>query len=497
MGQSRKQAAHRPRRIIFNNDGDDVVYYSKPAPTAEEVLKLRTTPLLGSQVDTIFYSTTQGFPLFSHNTKVGEVFTCKEAMFADNVAGDLIAQGTDALQIMVDFCKKNRMELFWSMRMNDIHDAWGGDYSPYFFPKFKKDHPEYIMGTENDKPKHGGWTSVDYGEPEVREVAFGLIQEVCQNYDVDGIEMDFFRHPMFFRRASRGLPLGQEELDVMTGLVRRVRETADWQGKKRGRPMLVAARLPDSVQYCRGIGIDLETWLAEDLLDILVVTGYFQLSPWEHSVALGHGYDVPVYACLSESRIPGEAGKARNSDESYRARAMNVWNAGADGVYMFNLFDPHSPLWWELGDPETLARLDKVYFPTLRGGADSAEFWLEGGAKLFNVPLLLPQDPLKLTPGTAESVSITVGDDPGRGMQPKVDLRLQVGNLADAEAIVAAANGMALAAGVLSGEWLEYAVEPHLVKRGENRLEITVRAGYDTPAMLRDVQLWVRYQTSS
>src|SRR4051794_20983275 len=60
----RKEALNRPRRIIFNNDGNEPVYFCNAA-TAEELLRSRTAPLAGSQVDSIFYCTwSSGFGLF-------------------------------------------------------------------------------------------------------------------------------------------------------------------------------------------------------------------------------------------------------------------------------------------------------------------------------------------------------------------------------------------------------------------------------------------------
>ena len=92
--------------------------------TANEVLRHRTLPLLGSQVDSIFYCTlSSGFGLFTHNTKVGEVFNKKVGIVPYNITRELIDKGTDPLQIMVEFCRKNGIEIFWSMRMNDTHDV--------------------------------------------------------------------------------------------------------------------------------------------------------------------------------------------------------------------------------------------------------------------------------------------------------------------------------------------------------------------------------------
>src|SRR5205085_9261183 len=82
--RQREQCVNRHRRIIFNNDGNEPVYFCTNA-TAGELLRSRTAPLAGSQVDSIFYCTwSSGFGLFTHHTKVGQVFTTREAMFSEN-----------------------------------------------------------------------------------------------------------------------------------------------------------------------------------------------------------------------------------------------------------------------------------------------------------------------------------------------------------------------------------------------------------------------------
>ena len=53
--------------------------------------------------------------------------------------------------------------------------------------------------------------------------------------------------------------------------------------------------------------------------------------------------------------------------ESYRAQALDAWQAGADGISIFNQFDPHHAMWRELGDPAQLATKDKVYFANVTG----------------------------------------------------------------------------------------------------------------------------------
>ena len=71
----RKKLAQRKRRIIFNNDGDDIGGLSglypertkevrRMASTPQGLLKMRTTDLLGSQVDSIFYHSALGLKLY-------------------------------------------------------------------------------------------------------------------------------------------------------------------------------------------------------------------------------------------------------------------------------------------------------------------------------------------------------------------------------------------------------------------------------------------------
>ena len=336
---------------------------------------------------------------------------------------------------------------------------------------------------------------MDFNHKGVRDLAVKLIEEVCENYDVDGIEMDFFRHPIYLKNPAWGKDATQAELDKMTSMARRVRKVTERVGLKRGRPILVGVRVPDSVDYCKAMGIDTVRWLEEDLVDILAVTGYFRLNPWEVSVELGHKYGVPVYPCLSETRLRDrEAKRARASLAAYRARATNVWHAGADGVYMFNSFNPRSALWRQLGDPRALETLDKVYTTGARG-VHVINTWMHNGEKRFlNRRVLSPERPTPLKPGKAASVELRVGKRPGQKPTPEVVLRVRVKQLADPAELAVHLNGKPLHRAVKTGVWLDYSVSPSLVKKGVNRFEITLEPGSAATAILQDLTLGVKYK---
>ncbi|NLX96245.1 MAG: hypothetical protein GXY83_08710 [Rhodopirellula sp.] len=77
LRSQRRELAHRQRGILFDNDGNEPVKHCTEV-TREALLAPETTPLAGTQVDSIFYCTwSSGFGLFTHATKIGQVFTSK------------------------------------------------------------------------------------------------------------------------------------------------------------------------------------------------------------------------------------------------------------------------------------------------------------------------------------------------------------------------------------------------------------------------------------
>ena len=98
LSKDRKIARHRKRRIIMNNDGND---FAPPWPDdlgkASEFLNKRTTLLVGSQVDSIFYCTGV-FNFYKHLSRETELFRGWP--------------GVDPLKIMIEYCKKKQIEIF-------------------------------------------------------------------------------------------------------------------------------------------------------------------------------------------------------------------------------------------------------------------------------------------------------------------------------------------------------------------------------------------------
>jgi hypothetical protein len=359
--------------------------------------------------------------------------------------------------------------------------------------KLKNEHPEFLLGTREKPPKYGAWSAVNYGRPEIRELAFRYVDEVCHKYDIDGVELDFFRHPAFFQSTSRGQPATDEDRTAMTELMRRIRIMTDNVGKQRGRPILIAMRLSDSVEYSHVIGLDLKKWLAEDLLDLFIPSGYFQLNDWTYSVTLGHKYGVKVYPSLDEPRIrDASARAARATNLAYRGRAANVWAAGADGVYLFNFFEPHAAILQELDNTQKLATLDKDYFASIRGSI--------GGGLNFpfqpyqRVETLNPGNPKTLSPGKTASAQIQIAESNRDDSRCKIKLRLQFKSPPDPKLIQAKLNGQSIELSPADSNWLESTVAPQLIKQGPNIIELVLTSNANQKLLWTDLMLVVRHQ---
>jgi hypothetical protein len=480
----RKELAFKRRGIIMNNDGCDALYFPKKQPlTTEAFLAERTTALADTQVGTIAYCTiSSGFSFFTHNTKAGTLLERHSGDFGispdmRNISKELIDQGADCLKLVVDYAHAHSMEAFWSMRMNDTHDVEYRPDKPYLlYPPLKEQHPEWLVGNPVKRTSLGRWSSVNYAVPEIRDLAFSYLDEVCRSYDIEGIELDFFRHLCYFPSTANGGVASDAEREMMTELIRRVRTMTEEVGMKRGRPILVAIRVPDSVGYSRDMGFDLERWLGDGLVDILITTCYFQLNPWPVSVELGHRYGVAVYPCLSDSRVTGETRFRRHSLESMRGRAANAWLAGPDGLHIFNEFNPKSPFWKELGSVETLVGKDKLYFVTLRDGNPAS--WLAGGGKYSTLPLLTPSRPLTLEPGAMTPVELLVAEDiaaaVAAGLAPQATLHVRTVGVTEPGRLSAACNGTALAAPSPKDDWLDFPLPTSALSRGSNRVTLTL-----------------------
>lgn len=491
MEELRHKARWRKRRLIFNNDGDDALFFPSDLPvTPRNLLERRTIPVMGTHVDSIFYCTTQSIGAYTHRSEVAELVVRdlpREGF--RNPVGEFAEQGTDPLEIVTEYCRKEGVEIFATLRMNDVHDS--SDRFSVLGSRFKRKNSRTLFGSSRKPPPYGYWSGADFSWKVIRNMTFQVLEEMASNYDLDGLELDFWRHPPYFKTYAWGEPVTQAETDSITRLMRRVRRMADARARERGRTLLIAVRVMDSPELNHDMGLDLVTWLREDLID-LVIIGEVALAPWEETIRLAHRYGVPVYPCIRRSMM----GEERGSLESFRAQALTAWKQGADGIYLFNLFpdEDHDRKYRELGDPNGLERLDKLYSldPV---GRESFKRYIHDFERYKAQKPVSPLSRLLLEPDKTYTVLMYLADRSLNqaviGNRPNVQARVQLENLDPETAIRLSVNGHRLEAEERVQDELRYSISPTQLQTGYNHFRILVPSG---PApRLKDILVSVLY----
>jgi hypothetical protein len=316
-------------------------------------------------------------------------------------------QGIDWIEELVKESRKRKLEVFWNHRIAEVDR----EENP-----LKKLHPEWLV---NSWYYPGLW---NLAVPEVRQNKVEFIQELLEKYELDGIQLDFARHVPC-------LPLGQQwELrENVTEFVRMVRLMMLEMEKKLGRPLLLAAKVPENPEGCHIDGFDVEVWARQNLIDIFTLgtrTIDVDIDSYRQITA---GRNIKLQPCWDDHHSTD----AYRSPplETYRGIFGNWWQQGADGVMIFNwivpedveynrdiqksillkhsataLKGPDPGLVWqrdykvsllaiarEGGSPETLYLKDKIFFIERRGGYPWSEGYF-GRNEKSPLPVIISND---------------------------------------------------------------------------------------------------------
>lgn len=514
--EQRKEALNRKRAAIYYDGGEEPLFWNKGEPfSIDAFLGMRIAPLKDSKVDTVFYAPVSAFGFLTAKIPSAELILRQpegSQWLANNVnvIKDFIDAGTDPLKVVVAWCKANDKEIFATLCVNSTRHGTEYDFaSPpppftwdsYLFPPFKVQNAGVLLGevggkskgkSEISHPPYATWSGVDYSHGVVREKFFQMSSELCAAYDIDGLCLDFMRDMQLFKSVAWGEKASGAERKELTEMVRRIRKAADDSGQKRGRPILLAVRVPDSVPYCKDVGIDLETWMSEKLIDMVVGGGGFQLNPWSHLTALCAKGGVKCYASLDESGIwiGNDQGGGVDDDrlprqcpETYRARVADAKIAGVDGVLFANQYDED---WrrgeirnyrdWMCGDLADIRTLNKRYFVTYRSIGTAGRYLKEWSA-YASLEELTAQNPARLKSGSAD-YSIFVWDNLAELKKNKIAPKLSLAT----EAVIPTGTELDV---MLNGRKLEllkkqagvqrFVLPPEVLKYGENKVQLRAK----------------------
>ena len=233
-------------------------------------------------------------------------------------------KGGDYPSRMAARCRKDGIRPWISVRMNDCHFPDQPNH-PYH-STFWKAHPEWRIAR-----------GLDYARPEVREHYLKLIKEVCERFDLDGLELDFMRFGYCFRPGEE-----HKGLAILTGFIRQVREVTQEAARQWGHPVELAVRIPTRPWIARQLGYDAITWAREGLVDLIVAAPWWESTqsdvPVETWKGMLEGTGVAVAVSLEDGIQSGATKRQTMTPDEMAGVMLSTLKRGADAVYLFNLF---------------------------------------------------------------------------------------------------------------------------------------------------------------
>ena len=253
LSEEHRKAADRRRRIVVQYDPQEL--FGIDFQTWLDY-RFRYVDEPGTQIDSIFWDM----------GRLGQVLY--PSKFLDPLVNAGLQkwrdQGIDLVGRLVAETRRRGLEVFWHHRISEVDinaegtgAAWKDGPAP-----LKRAHPDWVLKT--NWWRHGLW---NLAVPAVREYTVKALREVAETVRL--------RRPPDRLRPARALPAARAPVGASPP-----RDRADAHGpaawswrsaRKRGRPLLLAAKVPQNLKGCRVDGFDVAAWCGENLVDILTL----------------------------------------------------------------------------------------------------------------------------------------------------------------------------------------------------------------------------------
>lgn len=505
-------------RLIYYNDAHHFHAKRIDPPLTMNKLRWPVDEVLGTGVDLLVMGLGYG-DVYFHQSKVGRKVGEKKDVWGDYIdwrimrmVEDAAKMGTDQIEETVRYARATGMSFFPSLKLQDTAKL-GGERCGWL--KWNHGKDVCFGGPDDDRDT---W-AYDFANELVQEDKLALVREMLDGYGADGIELDFMFYPAYFRPDEV-----EASIPIMNDYVARIRQTANEIGTRQGREIPIMARVFHRREDNLGIGLDVETWLKDGSVDIVVG----QVSDFLFDTGLSDARwmadaanDGGAAAYIRPPRHVYDERTLAPYIEMYRALSQTLEVQGFSGMYLGYLpwpFDNEQyQILREAALPQSMSRRNKRYVLQPRES--------QSPATSVEAPRQLPAD---LKEGETVTATIYVADNiepaiADREIRKPV-LTLRFSNFCIEDDIEFRFNGSVLARdqaeitderamhmpklpGWHRGEvyappgtavhWFRWKLNPAIVNQGENVIEIECkefekRAGFTRS--LNGIEVWMRYK---
>jgi len=409
-----QEVRRAPYRVLYSNDSTNVMscaspFHKRGEKFRPEMLEASVDEAAGADVQMLQPGTcwvpwwkSKQYPPDEHY----QWFKEKTGLPIDSI-GQYLADGGDFLGVFVNHCREKKITPFVSLRLNDYHGNEHNDILndilrtgkiPPGYAKsgithrsgqsrFELEHPEYRIGPEpedylkcDDRVSYVKDRKKSYklrvarvfnwAIPEVPAYQLGFVKEVCEGYDIEGLELDFMRHCRFFRLQETP---PAERVRIMTDFVTKVRAILDRTARP-GRHRWLCIRVPLRLASHEPIGIDLAKLVAAGVDMINLSCYYISQQQSDLPEVCRQFPDTAVYLELTYTTATDNTRRhdRKTTDEQFYTAAHLAYARGAAGVSFFNFAyyrqlgsvkcEPPFHVIERVGDPAWVARQPQHYF---------------------------------------------------------------------------------------------------------------------------------------
>ena len=477
------------RTIYFNDARHYYLFVFEPPMTIEDA----TRPIdecSGTSVDTFIYGVARADGLF-YDSKVGMQF--KHGEHGPNSPGfkqaaywrlwnnlqSLMDKGIDPLSVLIDKAHAQNMEFFASLRLG----SYGGI------------KPEFLL-------ENGGG---GFLHEEVRSHQSKVLKELADDYETDGLELDFAAPP---GGDSYLLPENHRYKDkgIITDWVSEISSMV----KHRNKPKILGARIYPTEKLNLSAGIDVKKMISEGLLDYVtpMIYAYNVLDsnmPIEWLIDLTKNSSTSVYPMLQPRYHDNENELYQleyATPEMMYGAASNFYDKGADGLYTHSLQWPLSTIETsilsDIGNKSVLKEKNKHYFINR-----STDILSKVDYKT-NLPITIPIEKA----GISYPIEFYIADDIENlnDRITHITLKVRINDLVSSDQINFNLNGKSIInetckrsygdAKPYNLMWLEFTLEKIRPCKGKNILEfILVERAKDliSPLRIEDAEIIIEY----
>ena len=309
-------------------------------------------------------------------------------------------RGIDVYAIGIDEIKDFGAEAWISFRMNDHHYRTDKGFKSAFI----QNHPEYALSNFEENEYF------DFSKEAVRTYYKNYILEMCEKYDVDGVELDWLRTPQLFN------PVTDDSRQLLNDYMKELRAGIDKIAESKGKSIKIAVRGYSNESQNLASGLNLAQWIADGSADVLTVMDFYMptnydipVQSWKDSIAKKNDKaDYRIYAgadCTVSCDLTGGSNYMYINEEQLKGFASSAYNRGSDGIYLFNnnmKQETPAGVTYEIGANGWLEEVNESYYSTYSsiGSKQAAESGLRRYVKTSGVTY-----PIDITDNSSISVN--------------------------------------------------------------------------------------------